>query len=120
MRWITRMNPSVIGTGPAPSDLRKNTGAIESSDVFGMADGTTRSKYYGDTSTHSKDRAMDLTYCGATGPAVGVWMVFGNRESSSGGPFFRDIQNQCGTDQEIYNYMNSGHNQTEAWRTNVL
>jgi Polysaccharide lyase family 4, domain III/Rhamnogalacturonan lyase B, N-terminal/Polysaccharide lyase family 4, domain II len=64
---------------------------------------------------------MDLTYCGATGAGIGVWMVFDNpRESASGGPFFRDIQNQCGTDQEIYNYMNSGHNQTEAWRTNVL
>jgi len=120
LRWITRLQSARLTNGPIPSDNRGNTNAIESSDVFGMADGTTRSKYYGDTSTHSKDRAMDLTYCGATGAGIGVWMVFGNRESSSGGPFFRDIQNQCGTDQEIYNYMNSGHNQTEPWRTNVL
>jgi len=48
-------------------------------------------------------------------------VVYDNpRESASGGPFYRDIQNQCGTDQEIYNYMNSGHNQTDVWRTNVL
>ena len=63
---------------------------------------------------------MDLTYSGATGPGIGSWMVFGSRESSSGGPFFRDIQNQAGGDQEVYNYMNSGHNQTEANRLGVL
>jgi rhamnogalacturonan endolyase len=120
LRWITRLNAALIPNGPTPSDLDDNTGAIESSDVFGLADGTTRSKYYGDMATHGKDRAMDLTYCGATGPGIGCWMVFGNRESSSGGPFFRDIQNQQGGDQEIYNYMNSGHNQTESNRLNVL
>ena len=47
-------------------------------------------------------------------------MVFGTRESSSGEPFFRDIENQAGDYQEIYNYMNSGHNQTEPYRLNVL
>jgi rhamnogalacturonan endolyase len=121
LRWITRLQSAKLTNGPIPSDIRNTTNAIESSDVFGRADGTTRSKYYGDTTTHGKDRAMDLTYCGATGAGIGVWVVFDNpRESASGGPFFRDIQNQCGTDQEIYNYMNSGHNQTEAWRTNVL
>lgn len=120
LRWITRLNHVLLPNGPVPSNLDGNTGAIESSDVFGMPDGTTRSKYYGDNVTHGKDRAMDLTYCGATGTNVGVWMIFGNRESSSGGPFFRDIENQAGTDQEIYNYMNSGHNQTEPYRLNVL
>jgi rhamnogalacturonan endolyase len=121
LRWITRLQSAKLTNGPIPSDIRNTTNAIESSDVFGRADGTTRSKYYGDSSTHAKDRAMDLTYCGASGAGIGVWMVFDNpRESASGGPFYRDIQNQCGTDQEIYNYMNSGHNQTEAWRTNVL
>lgn len=44
-------------------------------------------------------------------------MAYGNRESSSGGPFFRDIQNQS---QEVYNYMYSGHQQTEASREWVL
>jgi rhamnogalacturonan endolyase len=121
LRWITRLQSAKLANGPVPSDNRGTTNAIESSDVFGRADGTTRSKYYGDSTTHGKDRAMDLTYCGATGAGIGVWMVFDSpRESASGGPFFRDIQNQCGTDQEIYNYMNSGHNQTEPWRTNVL
>jgi rhamnogalacturonan endolyase len=120
LRWITRLNSALIPNGPGPSDLHGNTGAIESTDIFGMPDGTTRSKYYGDNITHGKDRAIDLSYSGATGPGIGCWMVFGNRESSSGGPFFRDIENQSGDDQEIYNYMNSGHNQTEAYRLNVL
>ena len=116
LRWITRLDAALIPNGPAPSNNDGTTGAIESSDVFGHADGTSTSKYYGDNLTHGKDRAMDLTYCGATGPGIGCWMVFGSRESSSGGPFFRDIQNQNGGDQEIYNYMNSGHNQTEPTR----
>jgi rhamnogalacturonan endolyase len=116
LRWITRLDAALIPNGPAPSDNTGTTGAIESSDVFGHADGTSTSKYYGDNITHGKDRAMDLTYCGATGPGIGCWMIYGTRESSSGGPFFRDIQNQNGGDQEIYNYMNSGHNQTEPTR----
>ena len=120
LRWITRLNSVLIPNGPGPSDLHGTTGAIESTDIFGVADGTTRSKYYGDNITHGKDRAIDLSYNGATGPGIGCWMVFGTRESSSGGPFFRDIENQSGDDQEIYNYMNSGHNQTESYRLNVL
>ena len=122
-RWITRLSYNLLPNGPAPSNNNGNTGAIESSDVFGHADGTTTSKYYGDGVTHGKDRELDLTYCGAIGTGVGVWMVFGNRESSSGGPFYRDIENQgdgANSDQEVYNYMNSGHEQTEANRTNVL
>jgi rhamnogalacturonan endolyase len=121
LRWITRLQPAKLTSGPVPSDNRGNTGTIESSDIFGMPDGTTRSKYYGDAATHGKDRAMDLAFCGASGTGAGVWMVYDQpRESGAGGPFFRDIQNQCGSDQEIYNYMNSGHNQTEAYRLNVL
>ena len=58
LRWITRLDPALIPDGPGPSDLDDNTGAIESSDVFGLPDGTTRSKYYGDTLTRGKDRAM--------------------------------------------------------------
>ncbi len=111
LRWITRLNSSVLTNVPAESDLRGNTGAIESKDIFGMADGTTRSKYYGN------QRAIDYTLRGVTGNGVGVFMAYGNRETSSGGPFYRDIQNQTGGATEVYNYMNSGHSQTEAWRT---
>lgn len=117
LRYIFRGQFNVLPNGPAHSNNNGNTGAIESTDVFGHSDGTTTSKYYGN------EAAMSLTVKGATGSGVGVFTAFGNRESSSGGPFFHDIENQgdgSGSDQEIYNYMNSGHNQTEAYRLNVL
>jgi rhamnogalacturonan endolyase len=117
LRWITRMQYNKLPNGPPPSDNNGNSGAIESQDVFGYADGHTTSKYYG------RHRALELSCNGATGSNAGVWMVYDNRESSSGGPFYRDIENQgdgTNSDQEVYNYMNSGHQQTEAWRLNVL
>jgi len=116
LRWITRLKGNVLTGVPAQSNNSGNNGAIESSDVFGHSNGQTTSKYYGN------QQAKDLTIRGVTGSSVGVFMAYGNRESSSGGPFFRDIQNQSDTsaDSELYNYMNSGHNQTEADRVNVL
>src|SRR5436190_3075484 len=56
LRWITRLQSAKLSNGPVPSDNRGTTNAIESSDVFGRADGTTRSKYYGHSATHVKDR----------------------------------------------------------------
>jgi rhamnogalacturonan endolyase len=124
LRYIFRGQFNLLPNGPPDSDNNGNTGAIESTDVFGYANGWTTSKYYG------SERAKDLTVKGATGTGVGVFVAFGNRESSMGGPFVRDIENQgdgTGSDQEIYNYMNSGHHlnvtiagQTEAFRLNVL
>lgn len=110
LRYIFRGKGSVLTGVPANSNIRNNTGAIESQDVFGYANGQTTSKYYGN------DQAKDLSIRGVTGNGVGVFMAYGNREKSSGGPFFRDIQFQSGGDTEVYNYMNSGHGQTENWR----
>lgn len=111
LRWITRLQASNFTRVPAESNNTGSTFNAESSDVKGYPDGHTTSKYYGN------QRAMDLTLRGVTGRGVGVFMVYGNRESSSGGPFYRDIQNQSGeSDTEVYNYMNSGHAQTEAYR----
>jgi rhamnogalacturonan endolyase len=108
LRWITRLNPAVFTGLPNPSDNTGTDETVESSDVFGISStGQTHSKYYGN------QRAMDLTMRGVTGTGVGVYMVYGNREGSSGGPFFDDIQDQSA---ELYNYMNSGHNQTESNR----
>lgn len=114
-RWITRMKAAVLTNVPPESNLSNTTGAIESSDVFGLANGETRSKYYGN------QRAIDYGLRGIGGNNVGVFMAFDNREGSSGGPFFRDIQNQSASttndgDTELYNYLNSGHEQTEALR----
>lgn len=113
-RYIVRIPASSLPNGPTPSDIRNNTGAIESSDIFGMSDGTTRSKHY------SNQRLMDWSYIGATGSSVGVWMVRDNNEGNSGGPFFRCLLNQCGTDQEITYIVNYGEAQTEAYRTGIL
>ncbi|CAM2773557.1 hypothetical protein HP548_13750 [Paenibacillus taichungensis] len=110
LRYIFRGNGSVLTGVPANSNNRNNTGGIESQDVFGYANGQSTSKYYGN------DQAKDLTIRGVTGSGVGVFMAYGDREKSSGGPFFRDIQFQSGGDTEVYNYMNSGHAQTENWR----
>jgi rhamnogalacturonan endolyase len=112
LRWITRLSAGRFTSVPVPSDIR-NGAAIESTDIFSV-NGQSRSKYYG------KQQARELTVRGVTGNGVGVFMAYGNRESSSGGPFFRDIQNQTGSDSEVYNYMNSGHNQTEPFRAGVL
>jgi len=114
LRWITRLNSGVLPGGPTPSTIRDTAGAIESSDIFGLSNGQTRSKYYGN------DQARNLGIRGVTGSGIGVFMVYGSRESASGGPFFRDIQTQLGGNTELYNYMNSGHNQTEPNRINVL
>ncbi len=114
VRFITRILYSKLPNGPAPSNLNGNTGAIESGDVFGMSDGTTRSKHY------SNHRQLDWTYTGATGSGVGLWMVKGNEEGMSGGPFYRSLINQAGSDQEIYEMINYGEAQTEAYRTSVL
>lgn len=113
LRFIARLRSEPLPNSPEASDLRKTTHAVESKDVFGEPSGITRSKYYG---TH---RAKDLGVVGATGDGIGVFVDFGNRERSSGGPFFRDIENQHGANNEIYNYMNSGHNQTEPKRVGL-
>ncbi|PTY07812.1 hypothetical protein DB347_06195 [Opitutaceae bacterium EW11] len=113
-RYIVRIPSTLLPNGPTPSDIRNNTGAIESSDVFGMADGTTRSKHY------SNMRLKDWSYIGASGSNVGVWMLRDNQEGGSGGPFYRSLLNQCGSDQEITYIVNYGEAQTEALRTNIL
>jgi rhamnogalacturonan endolyase len=107
LRWITRLNGANLPNRPPASNTDGTTTTIESGDVFGLPNGETRSKYYGNS------RAMELPLRGVTGDGVGIFMAFGDRETSSGGPFFRDIQHQS---VETYNYMNSGHNQTEAFR----
>jgi rhamnogalacturonan endolyase len=115
VRFITRIPYNLLPDGPAPSDLSGNTGAIESQDVFGLANGQTRSKHY------SNHRQMDWTWTGARGKNVSVWMVKGNEEGMSGGPFYRSLINQASADgdQEIYELINYGEAQTEAFRTKI-
>ncbi len=113
LRWIQYLNRSILTGVITASDVNGGT-AIESTDID-LVDGQTRSKYY------SNRQAMSLTPRGATGSGIGVYMVYGPRESSSGGPFFRDIEQQgTSASVEVYNYMWSAHNQTEAQRLGVL
>ncbi|MBN1514941.1 hypothetical protein JXA32_00075 [Candidatus Sumerlaeota bacterium] len=113
-RYIVRMPYSNLPYGPPPSDLTGTTGAIESADVYGMANGETRSKHY------SNMRLKDWDYIGATGDHVGVWMLRDNQEGGSGGPFYRCLLNQGGSDQEVTYIINYGEGQTEDLRKDIL
>ena len=90
LRYIFRGNGKVLTQVPAPSNNGGSTGLVEHTEIHRHADGTTSSKYYGNTA------AKDLTLGGDTGDGVGVFMAYGSREKSSGGPFYRDIQFQSG------------------------
>lgn len=115
VRYIVRAVSATLPNGPQPSDIRDNTGAIESGDIFGMANGETRSKHY------FNPRTKDWSYIGATGENVGIWIVRGNSEGMAGGPFYRSLLNQCGSDQEITYIATYGMAQTEDFRrTNIL
>jgi len=114
-RYILRVPIAALPNGPVPSDIRNNTGAIESGDIFGLANGQTRSKHY------SNMRLKDWSYIGATGPGVGLWVVRDNNEGNSGGPFYRSLLNQgTSTTQEITYIVNYGEAQTEAFRPGIL
>lgn len=114
-RYIAYLNRSVFTNPEAPSDNAGSTGAIEGSDVYGHADGTTSSKFY-----NMGRRMIENTVHGivgsAGGSAVGAWMYMGNREHSAGGPFFKDIDFQSGSAVEMYNCLFTGHTQTENFR----
>lgn len=114
VRYIFRIPASLLPNGPTPSDIRNTTTTIESGDIFALANGQTRSKHY------SNMRLRDWSYIGATGTNVGLWVVRDNNEGNSGGPFYRSLLNQCGTDQEITYIVNYGEAQTEAYRTGIL
>ncbi|KAG8744080.1 hypothetical protein FRC10_010867 [Ceratobasidium sp. 414] len=111
LRFIARLAKSKVPNGYTQSEVDGGT-AIEGSDVF-LLNGQTRSKFYS-----SVEFIKDQVH-GVTGSGVGVYMVMpGNAyETSGGGPFFRDINNQGSAQQELYWYMNSGHMVTETFRT---
>ncbi|KAI0483775.1 polysaccharide lyase family 4 protein [Xylaria cf. heliscus] len=121
LRFIARLQssklPSEYPYGSA-STTAGSSSTVEGSDVF-VVNGQTRSKFY--SSTRFIDKDAQCVYGGSGSDQVHVCMLAPQPESSSGGPFFRDIEsNNAGDDTNLYWYMNSGHVQTEAWRTNVL
>jgi rhamnogalacturonan endolyase len=108
LRFISRLSKTALPNGITYAEVEGGT-AIEGSDVFEV-DGETRSKFYS-----SVRFIEDDVHC-VTGSSIGACMAIGSYESSSGGPFFRDIDNQGSAQQELYFYMNSGHVQTESYR----
>ncbi|CAE6424308.1 unnamed protein product [Rhizoctonia solani] len=111
LRFIARLNAATLPNGPTASKIAGSSSTVEGSDVF-VVSGQTRSKFY------SSRQFIDDKVHGVTGSNIGAYMVIPGTgyESSSGGPFFRDIDNQSGAQQEVYFYMNSGHAQTESYR----
>ncbi|TFK41661.1 rhamnogalacturonase B [Crucibulum laeve] len=110
LRFIARLKRTAVPNGYPASQIVGGT-AIEGSDVY-TVNGQTRSKFY------SSRQFIDDQVHGVTGSNIGVYMIIPGigYESSSGGPFMRDINNQGGDQQELYFYMNSGHTQTESYR----
>ncbi|CCO37821.1 hypothetical protein BN14_12155 [Rhizoctonia solani AG-1 IB] len=91
LRFIARLNANTIPNGYAASKVAGSSSTVEGSDVF-VVSGQTRSKFY------SSRQFIDDQVHGATGPGIGAYMVIPGTgyESASGGPFFRDINNQNG------------------------
>ena len=115
VRYIARIKRALLDNGPEASDISDTVSTVESSDIFALSNGETRSKHY------SNQRAIDWSAIGATGDNVGIWIVRDNQEGSSGGPFYRSLLNQGGsTDQEITYIVNYAEAQTEDYRTGIL
>lgn len=113
MRYIARLDSSVLPYEYPFGEVSTTVGSsatIEGSDVF-LVDGETRSKFY------SSQRFIDDDVHCVYGDDVHACFVKPQYESSSGGPFFRDINsNNGGEYTSLTYYMNSGHAQTEAYR----
>ncbi|KAJ6557340.1 polysaccharide lyase family 4 protein [Mycena vulgaris] len=111
LRFIARLSKASLPNGIPASEMNGGT-AIEGTDVY-LLNGQTRSKFYS-----SIPFIRDQVH-GVTGSGVGAYIIVPSMsyETSSGGPFFRDIDNQGSAQQELYWYMNSNHEQTETYRT---
>jgi rhamnogalacturonan endolyase len=99
LRFIARLKRSAVSSGYKVADIAGGS-AIEGSDVYQVGS-ETRSKFY------SSKQFIDDKVHGVSGNGVGVYMIIPDTgyESASGGPFFRDINNQGGDQQEVYFYM---------------
>ncbi|KAJ9155835.1 Rhamnogalacturonase B [Coniochaeta hoffmannii] len=117
LRWLARLRRSAMPNGwhGNVANLDGCT-AFEGKDTFKCPNGETRCKMY------TSDRFIDDQVHGVTGKNAGIWMIMPGTayETSSGGPFMRDINSQSGDDQELYWYMNSGHVRTEPWRFGLM
>ncbi|KAL3419185.1 rhamnogalacturonase b [Phlyctema vagabunda] len=122
LRWIARLNPSALPNDDVNEASNTIGGtAIEGSDVF-LVNGQTRSKFYS-SQRFIEDQVHCFTGTDTGGSTIKACMVMPGTayETSSGGPFFRDINtNAAGTTNNLYFYMNSNHAQTETYRTGLF
>ncbi|PVF96908.1 hypothetical protein CPB86DRAFT_775568 [Serendipita vermifera] len=115
LRYIARLNRSLLPNGIEGSYTDLTSSTVEGSDVFRASDGKTYSKFYSSV-RHIDDQVHYST--DVSGSDVIISMVIPNPngyETSSGGPFLRDI-NVSASYHALYYYMNSGHAQTESFR----
>ncbi|KAF1316100.1 Polysaccharide lyase, partial [Globisporangium splendens] len=112
LRFLARLDRTTVATGIEEATLDGTVGAIEAHDVYAKSDNTTRSKFYS-----GRPFISDQIH-GVRGDAAGVYFVISEQgyETSSSGPFFRDINNQCTEANELTFYMNSDHTRTEDYR----
>ncbi|KAG8952021.1 hypothetical protein FRC04_005354 [Tulasnella sp. 424] len=119
LRFLARLNSALLTTSAFPQSYSGDgtAGAVEGSDVYKDSAGHTYSKFY------SSVRFIDdqVHWVSTSNGDVHASMIMpGNAyESSSGGPFFRDINSDRTSTNGAHNfyfYMNSGHAQTESYR----
>ncbi|ETI34571.1 hypothetical protein F443_18949 [Phytophthora nicotianae P1569] len=110
LRFLARLDRTTINNGMSSASEIDGMSAIESTDIY--ADGVTASKFY------SAIPFIEDQVHGVTGDAGGVYFIMSDNayEKSVGGPFFRDINNQCTTANELTFYMFSDHTRTEDYR----
>lgn len=117
LRYLARLRSDVLPMehpfGSA-STTSPSSATVEGSDVF-VVNGQTRSKFF--SSQRFIDDRVHCVYGDTTPEPIRACMVLPQYESSSGGPFFRDINsNVAAPTSHLYFYMNSGHVRTEDWR----
>ena len=103
LRFIARLKSSELPNehpfGRASTTIGSSS-TVEGSDVF-VVNGETRSKFY--SSTRWIDRDASCVYGGDGSDLIHVCTLVSSFESSSGGPFFRDIEtNNAGAATNLY------------------
>ncbi|KAL3674279.1 hypothetical protein V7S43_000234 [Phytophthora oleae] len=112
LRFIARLDRKPINNPMVPECKIDNMTAIEGHDVFADSKGISASKFY------SAIPFIDDKVHGVTGDAGGVFFIMSDYayERSVGGPFFRDMNNQCTEANELTLCMFSDHTRTEDYR----
>ncbi|CAK4086717.1 unnamed protein product [Aphanomyces euteiches] len=112
LRFLARLDRSTVPTGITEATQDSSMSAIEAEDIYATTANITRSKYYSAVPFY-----QDQIH-GVRGSKAGVYFVMSDRayETSSGGPFFRDINNKVAVANELTFYMNSDHTRTEDYR----